>query len=164
MDRPELIYVLPSGSPLRIAASDLLRFITKLDTTSPDQCWNWTATTDSHGYGNFRLSRSNVPSHRFAFVAFKGPIAEGLQLDHLCRNRACCNPLHLEPVTHRINTLRGNAPAAINAAKSACKHGHEFTSRNTIRRKGGGRRCRECERGRAIRRRSTEGGQTPQTS
>lgn len=85
-------------------------------------------------------------AHRVVYEAFGGKIAKGLHLDHLCRNRACVNPEHLEPVTARTNILRGTCPAALNVNKSHCKWGHEFNARNTLRRPDhpGWRACRKC--------------------
>ena len=96
--------------------------------------------------------------HRVAYEAAVGPIPEGLQLDHLCRNTLCTNPAHLEPVTCRENLLRGNTLQAANAAKTHCPYGHPYAGENLrVRRlkSGGlGRSCRECARvfGRAARR------------
>lgn len=74
-------------------------------------CWVWTANTVNGGYGRVRLNGRMILSHRLAYEALSGPIPDGLQLDHLCRNRACCNPEHLEPVTNRENVMRGVRPA-----------------------------------------------------
>ncbi|TDD77726.1 HNH endonuclease [Actinomadura rubrisoli] len=89
--------------------------------------------------------RKNVVVHRFVYESLVGPIPEGLVLDHLCRVRACCNPAHLEPVTDRVNILRGASITAANARKTHCDHGHEFTSQNTYRHRGR-RLCRACNR------------------
>lgn len=91
-------------------------------------CWNWTGKIAHNGYG---VGRNDVRSHRFAYEMLVGPIPEGLCIDHLCRNKACCNPEHLEVVTLGENVLRGNSIPARNARKTHCKHGHEFTPENT---------------------------------
>lgn len=112
-------------------------------------CWNWTAGLDSKGYGQFRVStQQKIVAHRFAYELLVGPIPAGLQLDHLCRNRQCVNPDHLEPVDSRTNTLRGEGPTAQHARKTHCCHGHELTDDNVRRTKRGARVCLTCERGR----------------
>ena len=112
-----------------------------------DGCWLWTAGLDWDGYGIFTAEASRtVRAHRWAYVALVGPIPSGLHLDHLCRNRACVNPDHLEPVTSRINTLRGKTLAAANLAKSHCIHGHPLSGDNLYVRASGWRMCRECAR------------------
>lgn len=125
--------------------SDEERFWAKVDKSG--DCWLWTARINSCGYGTFS-ARANgwVPrmAHRLAYEYLIGPIPVGLQLDHLCRNRACVNPEHCEPVTGRENTLRGVTLAAANAAKTHCIRGHEFTPENTNVGPSGARRCRTC--------------------
>jgi hypothetical protein len=88
-------------------------------------------------------------AHRFAYSVLVGPIPDGLQIDHLCRNEMCVNPEHLEPVTQRINMLRGTGPQAVNAQKTHCPKGHPLSGNNvyahTVRATGTpGRRCRTC--------------------
>lgn len=85
-------------------------------------CWLWKGAT-ACGYGYFR----HRPAHRFAYELYRGPIPEGLQLDHLCRVRSCVNPSHLEAVTQGVNLHRGETIAARNAAKTHCPKGHEYT-------------------------------------
>ena len=110
----------------------------------PD-CWEWTGCTVRGGYGIIggERGRERVYVHRAAYELMKGPIPDGLYIDHLCRNPRCCNPAHLEPVTHRENTLRGVSPPAVNIKKTHCLRGHEFTEANTYRWKGT-RICRTC--------------------
>lgn len=131
--------------PLRAAPE---RFFAKVQIGNPDGCWRWIGYTNPGGYGLFRPTgqgRTQV-AHRWAWEYIKGPVPEDLTLDHLCRVRNCVNPAHLEPVTMRVNVLRGISPAAQHAQQTHCKHGHEFTPANTIKRTDGGRECRTCAR------------------
>jgi hypothetical protein len=130
------------------------RFWSKFTASSSDACWPWhePAVNKVNGYGYLHIGRENgvhrrALAHRFAYEMIVGPIPDGLHIDHLCRNRACVNPAHMEPVTQRENTLRGIAVSATNARKTHCSAGHEFTSENTrTRSDNGGRRCRTCAR------------------
>ena len=109
-------------------------------------CWVWTAYRDRDGYGVVSdTSNRGRRAHRAVYELHVGPIPEGLQLDHLCRNTGCVNPAHLEPVTCRVNLLRGDTVNARNAQKTHCKRGHEFTPENTGRQPRG-RYCRTCSR------------------
>ena len=111
-------------------------------------CWQWTGALNKFGYGKISVGGRDgriLGTHRVAYEALIGPIPDGMQLDHLCRNRACCNPAHLEVVTPRINTLRGDSAAAANSVKEACGNGHEFTPANTYVWRGQ-RHCRTCRR------------------
>jgi hypothetical protein len=111
-----------------------------------DSCWLWTGRVDRCGYGaQFLWHRTLTMPHRYAYELLVGPVAEGLTLDHLCRNRLCVNPAHMEPVTLRENILRGDSPHAINARKTHCKHGHAFDEANTHHGKYG-RTCITCRR------------------
>ncbi len=103
-------------------------------------CWVWTAGRNIHGYGKMSVVGQQLAAHRVSYEHHVGPIPAGLQLDHLCRNRACINPDHLEPVTERENILRGVSPAAINARKTTCLRGHPFDRLTP----DGRRRCRTC--------------------
>ena len=106
-------------------------------------CWTFTGGLTGGGYGQVRADDRGQGTHRVMFEAVMGPVPAELDLDHLCRNRACCNPAHLEPVTTRVNLLRGTGFSARNAVKTHCIHGHEFTEANTMREKYG-RKCRTC--------------------
>lgn len=120
------------------------RFWTKVD--SSGDCWEWLADK-TNGYGRFVIGNNKkVRAHRFAYERLVGEIPEGLVIDHLCRNRACVNPKHMEVVTNRENILRGEGLTAINARKTHCNRGHKFTSENTRPNgvNGKGRKCREC--------------------
>lgn len=109
-------------------------------------CWEWIAGRSTFGYGITNYQRKQMKAHRASYLVFCGDVPEGLELDHLCRNRACINPAHLECVTSRENTLRGIGPAAMHAAKTHCLHGHEFSPENTRIDSKGHRICRACHR------------------
>ena len=118
-----------------------------------ETCWLWTAAQRGGKYGVFRGGKYGVFQirgrlvgvHRFSYELHQGPIPPGLTIDHLCRNRLCVNPAHLEAVTMRVNVLRGNTITAAAARKTYCLRGHEFTPENTARYKSW-RICRACQR------------------
>lgn len=114
-------------------------------------CWNWPTLDKITGYGRMRIgsvsdfSRRVGYAHIISYETHVGAVPDGTELDHLCRNRACCNPKHLEPVTHRENSLRGATIPAKNFAKTHCDRGHEFTPENTyVFPNGRKRNCRAC--------------------
>lgn len=114
-------------------------------TQKTDTCWLWIGSVNSTtGYG--RISRGagkHIPAHRAAYELARGPIPEGLVIDHLCRVRHCVNPSHLEPVTPRENTLRGVGITAQNARADHCKRGHRLNEANIFMQRGQ-RLCRTC--------------------
>ncbi len=90
-------------------------------------CWQWTAFKDKAGYGRLHGNGRKSPvlyAHTISFQHYRMKVPDGTELDHLCRNRGCCNPWHLEAVTHAVNFARGNAPTAILHRSGACKRGH----------------------------------------
>jgi hypothetical protein len=140
----------------------LQRFVAK-HIDHPDECWIWPHALSESGYGRAFVSmdRRLVTVHRYLYEEMVGPIPDGLQLDHLCRNRACANPSHVEPVTSRENTMRGETPAAHNARKTHCPLGHPLSGDNLrINYHGRGktgtpfRSCKECARESVRRRRA----------
>ena len=130
---------------MQVSTNDLDRFDAKFF-VGKDGCWHWTASKNVGGYGIFRFEGHNQVAHRVSYRMFVGPIPEGLELDHLCRNRGCVNPDHLEPVTRIENQIRGNANWVINARKTHCKWGHPFDDDNTYQRRSGDgfRQCKQC--------------------
>lgn len=116
-------------------------------------CWEWQGTVSQGGYGRCWVplsvaQQSSMAVHRLVYEFLVGHIPDGLQLDHLCRNRVCCNPDHLEPVTPRENVMRSYAPTRFFAEQTHCSRGHEYTPENTYYRpnKPRFRYCRACMR------------------
>lgn len=154
---------MPSGVYERTHSDPMPRFWAKVNKDGPvpidrpelGPCWVWTAagSRSGSGYGKFSVRGVRVQAHRFAVERLQGPIPEGMEPDHLCRNPSCvkaiadeCGPAHLELVTHRENMLRGDTNAsAVNARKTHCIHGHAFTLANTYITPAGRRQCRACK-------------------
>ena len=107
-------------------------------------CWEWPGWKTNNGYGGVTINRAHCLVHRIVYEFFLGKIPDGLQVDHLCRNRACANPYHMEIVTTRENVLRGIGLSAQNARKTHCHAGHEFSESNTYHYRGQ-RHCRSCK-------------------
>lgn len=128
------------------------RFWMKVERT--DTCWLWRGGLVGGAYGAFKVGRPDdrrpVMAHRYAYEQLVGPIPEGLELDHLCRVRQCVNPAHLEPVTPKENTRRGDTIQRRNWLKTECIRGHPFDEANTrhytTKKGNAARACRACER------------------
>lgn len=118
-----------------------------------DGCWIWAGAT-SRGYGQVWSEGRVRPAHVVVFEILVGPIPDGRQLDHLCRVRRCVRSTHLEPVTNRVNTLRGDTITAANSVKTECANGHPYDEANTYRYADGRRWCRRCNADMAARARA----------
>lgn len=114
-------------------------------------CWIWLGKIAKNGYGHVTVNRKTYLTHRFIYEKLKNSIPFGLCLDHLCRNRDCVNPDHLEPVSSRENILRGVSCAAINFNKTECQYGHLYTEKNLYICPKGKRECKQCRRNNAKR-------------
>ena len=125
------------------------RFWSKVDKDiKKKECWIWIAGKDKDGYGNFTDKNNRmVKAHRFSYELMFGKIPKGLVSDHLCRNRSCVNPFHIEIVTIKENNRRSLCMSGVNARKTHCIRGHEFSKENInerIESSGITRRCKQC--------------------
>lgn len=111
-------------------------------------CWEWRGVRTAGGYGLFKMGdgRNATTAQRASYRLLVGPIPDGLEVDHLCRNPGCVNPDHLEAVTPHENKMRSRGLAAVNAGLTACRRGHEFTPENTAIDRAGSRHCLACRR------------------
>jgi hypothetical protein len=127
---------------------EINRFFRKVDIVAGSECLVWTGEINN-GYGRFLLRGKRVRAHRFIWEHSEGKIQDGMLMDHLCRNRACVNTLHLRVVTPKVNvTENSNSLQAFNKNKTHCINGHPFSAGNTLKRRVDGRLCRECNRNR----------------
>ena len=128
---------------------ELRRFQKKIELDILTGCWLWRGGITEHGYARFYRNRRIVAAHRVSYEHWNGTLSSNLVLDHLCRNRHCVNPQHLEQVTLQENIHRGINPAAQNLRKTHCPEGHPYSGENLIieptkRRLNDGRRCKIC--------------------
>jgi len=150
-------YAMPENHPTKpsladvLSAEDQVKFWRGVDIGDPAECWLWLGVLgrgQGASYGQFCPANAKpqrgLQAHRVAYeLSGKVAIPDGMDLDHLCRNPRCVNPAHLEPVTHRENVMRGAGISAVNARKTHCIHGHEYTAENTTI-NAGYRECRTC--------------------
>lgn len=130
-------------------APPIIRFFSKVELS--EACWEWSAYRNKDGYGTFRVgsrtdgTRRMILAHQFAYETLVGPVPDGFQLDHLCRNRGCVNPTHLEVVTNQENSSRGETGKYL-SRRTHCIRGHSYSEENTYIRPDGRRSCRICHR------------------
>lgn len=117
--------------------------VVKEITVDANGCWLYSHVCMSTGYGRVRWQGRRTTTHRVTWEHYVGPIPEGRQIDHLCRVRACCNPLHLEVVDQRTNVRRGESPSTVTARSGVCQRGHSMA--DAYHAPGSGKySCRSC--------------------
>ncbi len=138
-----------------LSTKDLIRIFSKISTHNDlwfneTPCWIWCGNrTVECGYGHIKFKRHTESVHRMLFAWLIHSLPRGRkygEIDHLCKIRACCNPLHLEFVDSKTNVHRSNGPAAVNAKKTHCINGHLLSGPNLVLDWAGKRQCRTCQR------------------
>lgn len=125
------------------------RVFSKLHVIHPAGCWWWTGAPDHLGYGRIgkgRRGRGMLPAHRAVYLLLVGPIPQGKELDHLCRNPPCCNPDHLQPVTRREHVHRSYSISAAHGKRDTCLKGHPKDGWTLTKKSGWIRYCKACAR------------------
>lgn len=136
----EAIYDSTKLSKEKLAKYYIVSYTRKYNGTS---CWIWHGGT-GRGYGIIRVnSKKQIGAHVYSYILFKGNLPENTEIDHLCKNKLCVNPEHLEAVTHKVNVERGSSEIGRNSKKTHCPKGHEYTAENTLT-ISGKRYCRAC--------------------
>lgn len=146
---PQYRSIPPAGKYCKPRTPPIVRFLTKVNKLGPlwngTHCWEWLGADHGRGYGGFGIYGKHLLAYNWYWKLVNGDIPYGMELDHLCRNRLCVNPDHIETVTPYINFIRGQSPNAINARKTHCKRGHELSGNNLYMDRFG-RHCIACRR------------------